>query len=76
MGGISAAISSYQSTGEINGLSVLIGVATGAIGGVVGATGLGWLAQTGISAGLSAVNNVGSSLAQNQDIRCGFFFNI
>ena len=61
VGGVSAAINSIQTTGEINIGSVLIGAGVGAIGGVVGATGL----SAGVQAAISGVTSFASNIADH-----------
>ena len=59
VGGLSAAIASYQSTGEINWGSVGIGAAAGGISGAISATGMPALGQA-IASGIIAT---GSNIA-------------
>ena len=66
IGGITAAISSYQSTGEVNVGAVLIGAGAGAIGGLVGASGLGCVTQAAISGVVSFAANVGTQLTEGK----------
>lgn len=68
VGGVSAAISSYKSTGSISWGSVAIGAASGAIGGLVGASGIGMVGQAAISGVTSALSNVGNSLIRGEKI--------
>ena len=68
VGGISAAVSSYKSTGQVNVGVVLLGAGTGAIGGLIGATGMSMYLQAAISGVLSATNNVGTSYIQGEKV--------
>ena len=68
LGGLSAAYSSYQTMGYVDSSVVFIGVTTGAIGGVIGASGLPWYVQSLAAASLSIVNDVASSRVQGQEI--------
>ena len=68
LGGLSAAYSSYQTVGYVDSSVVFIGATTGAIGGVIGASGLPWYVQSLASASLSIVNDIASSRVQGQKI--------
>lgn len=68
MGGVSAAISSYKSTGRVNLGSVLLGAGVGAVGGVIGASGIPAVGQSVASGLLSAANNIGTAMIQKQKI--------
>ena len=68
VGGISAAVSSYKSTGQVNVGVVLLGAGTGAIGGLIGATGMSMYLQAAISGVLNATNNVGTSYIQGEKV--------
>lgn len=68
VGGVSAAISSYKSSGSVNWGSVAIGATSGAIGGLVGASGICVVGQAAISGVTSALSNVGNSLIQGEKI--------
>ena len=68
VGGVSAAISSYKSTGKVNVGSVLLGAGVGAVGGVIGASGIPAAGQAVASGLLSAVNNIGTAAIQKQKI--------
>jgi hypothetical protein len=68
IGGISAAVSSYESTGQIDVGTTLLGIATGVVGGLVGASGMSALGQATISGVLGAVTNVGSAILQGDAI--------
>ncbi len=58
VGGIVAAVDSYKNTGKVDVFKTVVGVVGGAASGVVAASGLGWIAQAGISASISAASNV------------------
>ncbi len=68
VGGVTAAVSSYKETGKINGASVLLGAATGAVGGLIGASGISVVGQAVASGVISAANNVGNSLIANEEV--------
>ena len=68
VGGVSAAVSSYVTTGAVDWGSVALGVATGTIGGLIGASGMPALGQAVASGLLSAVNNVGNALITGNEI--------
>ena len=55
--GAIAAATSYAKTGKVDWGSVAINAAVGAVGGAVAATGLGALAQAGLTAATSGVGN-------------------
>lgn len=61
-------MSSYKSTGQVNVGVVLLGAGTGAIGGLIGATGMSMYLQAAISGVLSATNNVGTSYIQGEKV--------
>ena len=65
IGGVIAGISSYRETGQINWASVAINAGVGALNGVVAATGLGMVAQAGISAAVSGVGNFAEQAISN-----------
>ena len=67
-GGVSVAINSYAITGEVNWSCVIIGATTGAVGGIIGASGLGWGVQAVSSMALSSINDIGISKAQGVDV--------
>lgn len=56
--GVMAGISSYKATGKVDWGSVAINAASGAASGLVAATGLGVVAQGGISAAISGATSV------------------
>lgn len=58
IGGVVAAVTSYQETGSVDILKVAIGVAGGTASGLVAASGLGWIAQAGITAGISGISDI------------------
>ena len=60
--GITTAIDSYVTTGSVDWGKVGISAAVGAISGGIAATGLGAIAQAGISAGASAIGSVATDL--------------
>ena len=57
VGGVVAGVTSYLKDGKVDWASVGINVAVGAISGVVAASGLGAIAQAGITAGFSGLGN-------------------
>ncbi len=67
VGGIVAAVDSYKSTGKVDVFKTIVGVAGGAASGVVAASGLGWVAQAGISA-VSDVANQGYDIAKSDSL--------
>ena len=68
IGGITAAVSSYVETGEVNWGSVALGVGIGAIGGLLGASGVHMAWQAVGSAALSVANNIGTALIMGNEI--------
>lgn len=62
VGGISAAISSYQATGKVDILSVGIGIASGAMSGLLSASGVGVVGQVLGGAAISAANSTAQQL--------------
>ncbi len=60
IGGVVAAVTSYKETGSIDIWKTAIGVASGAVSGLVAASGLGWIAQAGITAGISGLSDIGN----------------
>ena len=68
VGGVTAAMSSYVATGAVDLGSVALGVATGTIGGLIGASGMPALGQAVASGLLSAANNVGNALITGNEI--------
>ena len=60
--GLTTAIDSYVTTGSIDWFQVGISAAVGAISGGVAATGLGAIAQAGITAAASAVGSIASDV--------------
>ena len=68
IGGVTAAISSYKETGSVNLASVALGAATGAVGGLIGASGVPAVGQAVASGLLSAANNIGNSLIAGEKI--------
>ena len=68
VGGASAALSSYKTTGSVDIVAVTLGAATGAVGGVLGASGIHWAIQSLASAGISAVNSIGNAMVAGQEI--------
>lgn len=59
---VTTAIESYESTGHVDWGSVAISAATGAFCGAVAASGLGALAQAGITAGANFVGSMATEL--------------
>lgn len=57
VGGIVAGVTSYIQTGTVDWGSVLINTAVGAVSGVIAASGLGMLAQAGLTAVTSSAGN-------------------
>ena len=57
VGGVVAGVTSYLNDGKVDLASVVINAAVGAISGVVAASGLGAIAQAGITAGFSGLGN-------------------
>ena len=57
VGGVVAGVTSYLNDGKVDWESVIINVAVGAVNGVVAASGLGTIAQAGITAGVSGLGN-------------------
>ena len=68
MGGVSAAISSYRQTGSVDVGSVIFNAATGAIGGFVGATGLGAAAQYAVSGAIGAASEVYDAIKEKRGV--------
>ena len=59
---VTTAIESYEETGHVDWGNVAISAATGAVGGAVAASGLGALAQAGITAGANFVGSMATEL--------------
>ena len=71
VGAITAAISSYLDTGSVNLGSVLLGAGVGAVSGLIGASGMGALAQAAWTGGLGFGSNIASSLIQGTEVNIG-----
>ena len=69
IGGVSAAISSYKDSGSVNISAVIVGAGTGALGGLIGATGLSAGTQAIASGVISAVNNIASAKISGQKVK-------
>lgn len=69
IGFTSAVLSSVRDTGSVSILSVLIGTATGALGGVISASGVGVIGQIAGSATLAAIGNAGQQLDRMYNIK-------
>ena len=65
-GGIVAGITSFINTGEVDWGSVVINAVVGAAGGAIAATGLGALAQAGLTAAASGAGNAVEQIYTNQ----------
>ena len=74
IGGITAAISSYRETGSVNLGSVLLGVGVGAANGLIGASGMGAVAQALWTGALGFSSNIASSLIQGTNVNIGDAF--
>ena len=68
VGGITAAISSYRETGTIDAATVALSAAAGAVGGLIGASGIPAVGQAVASGFISAVTNIGNSLIAGNEI--------
>lgn len=76
VGGVVAGVTSYKETGKVDVVSVIINSVVGAASGAIAATGLGAIAQAGLTAAVTMVGNTAEQIHTNKGFKNFNYFDV